>query len=199
MIEGCEAARALYRQLMTAREEEPSPYQLFELLHSVDYPCQPLPAATTLRWLIAQVPEAREHFERLDAMAHDAGLSLSRPRQARQVIVSHRQLDQLLAAEDDWQHPDDVLDPVHYLGTYPTEMLAICTARLAQAHGAEAHRLTAVRDKLVRPAQIAHLQPRHPRQLARLSGWLRELDGAEAAVEGLEDLARLLRYLENDA
>lgn len=58
------------------------------LLHSADYPYEPPPAATALRWLIAQSPEAGERFERLEAMAHGAGLAPLKPGDARRVIVS---------------------------------------------------------------------------------------------------------------
>ncbi len=195
MIEACEAARALYRELMTARDDEPSPFQLAHLLFSVNYPYESPPDVTVLHWLIAQSPEARELFERLEAMADDAGLSPLKPGEAYRVIVSHSQLDQLLAA-DDWQDPDDVLDPTHYLGIHPAEMLAICNTRLARARGPEARQLAAVRAKLVRSALIDRLQSHNPPQLEQLVNWLREIDCVDAAVESLQDLARLLRSRE---
>ncbi len=133
---------------------------------------------------------AREYAARFEQLAVDLGTTLEKDTRMR--MLEH-ELDRLIEAQDDWQHPDDVLDPTRNRGIYPRKLHSLCCARIERSNGDTRRKLEEVRDKLERPAELERLLSRFDRRFEALQQWLSEVGDPEAAVESLAEMGRLLR------
>ncbi len=192
LIEQSPAPRQLRAELTAKPGEEPSMMELARLLCAITSN-EPMPEALdAAHWLVAQSEPVAAHLERLKQLADDAGEPY-RGRRWMPLLELEQDLEHLLEAEDDWQHPSDVLDPTHDWGVNCRALYTLCLARIDRVTGASRRSLEAVRDKLERPAKMEGLLPASRHRLERLGEWLAELEDPESAADSLEEMARLLR------
>ncbi len=187
-----ESAPELYAELAAASDDEPSPMELARLISAVTSDWEIPEALGAAHWLIAQSELASAHLARLEQIEADAGDAL-RNYSLMLILDYDAELDRLLAAEDDWQDPSDVLDPTRNRGINCRALYNLCRARIERSEGAERRQLEAVRDKLERPAELERLLPLFGRRFELLQKWLAEVRDPEAAAESLEEMGRLLR------
>ncbi len=187
-----ESASGLYAELIASSGEEPSPLELARLecaAASDSGIAEALPAAY---WLLAQSEPARAHLAHLDRLAAEAGGKRSVPDRMG-LFEDEDQLDRLLEAADDWQHPREVVDPAGDRSVNCQTLYNLCRARIERSEGETRRRLEALRDKLERPAEAAHLLPTFNRRFELLQKWLKEVGDPETAAESLEEMGSLLR------
>ncbi len=188
-----ESAPELYSELGASSGDEPSAMELARLISAVTSQ-QPIPEALDAAyWLIAQSELASAHLARLDQLASDTGEARKKC-DLMQILDDEAELDRLLAANDDWQHPSDVLDPTRNRGINCRVLYSLCCARLERSEGGERRQLETVRHKLERPAELERLLPVFGgRRFDSLQKWLAEVQEPETAVDSLEEMGRVLR------
>ncbi len=187
-----ETAGELYAELVAKSGEEPSPMELARLECAVTGDSAMPEVLDTAYWLVAQSEPAREHLARLDQLEADGGNTTFRHSRTARLEYEHY-LDRLLERTDDWQDPNDAIDPTREEGIDLKLLYNLCRARIGRSRGEERQRLEEVRDKLERPVELERLRPMFNRRFERLRDWLAELDDPESAAESLEEMGRLLR------
>lgn len=196
LVDQSPVARELHAELVAKEGEAPSPLELVRLMCAVASGAKMPETAETARRLIAQMPVATERFAELSRIAEDADKAPVKPGRWMWIEDYDRQLDRLLSAPDDWQDPDEVLDPTHDWGYDYEALFRLCRARLARSRGAGKRRLATVCEKLRRSAEVNRQLPDYGRRFDRLREWLSELRHVDDALGSLEEMALLLRTVQ---
>ncbi len=182
---------ALRAELTAERGEEPSLLEFARLLCSVGGQQGMPESLPTAHWLIAQSEAASALLDRLERVAADAGTEIKIWNRTS-VLDYEQQLQRLLAAADEWQHPDEVLDPIRWDGIDYPALYRLCSAWVERSQGQARCQLETLQARLKRPAELHRLLPRD-RRFERLEQWLREISDVDDALDSLEEMAELLR------
>jgi hypothetical protein len=168
MLEASPQTRDMLEQLTRPRENAPTLMDLAKLILAIsgedlrDYP--------TALWLVRQSEEGRQAYEELRRLGEDVGDVVDGERWPVTALQRHREVDLLLACEDDWDDPADVLDPTrdHVSHEAYRQWLSICVARRSRGEG-DAERLRVVTDKLRKAGQRESYIGSRLKQIAELA------------------------------
>ena len=134
-------------------------------------------------WLVEQSETARNLYQKLQAMAQDAGLPPNLEGWEHEALTLHQACDRLLATADG-QEASDLLDPTCQHGIAYEPLLNIINARLARGDG-DRQQLAAAQRKLQRGAEEERRLLASRRQTSEAVRLLREWLGEAPSLETL--------------